>query len=68
MCYQCSGCNRCGKLSYRVTLHCGNCGGVIKAGMEVCPACGIKTAGNVYAGKLKFDPEAYVRRDKDVHR
>lgn len=62
MCYQCSRCNQCGKFSYRVAVLCKTCDEEIPAGCSKCPSCGSSALGNLYCGKLIYDPAAPVKK------
>jgi len=60
LCYQCSRCNRCGKFSYKAAILCRSCDAVVAPGESECPSCGAPTLGNIYVGKVVFDPNAPV--------
>ena len=60
MCYQCSRCNRCGKFSYKAAILCRSCDAEVAPGESACLSCGAPTLGNIYVGKVVYDPNAPV--------
>lgn len=51
-CYPCTHCNKCGIYSIRLELTCAACGSDVVAGLDTCPACGARYAGNTKRGKM----------------